>query len=88
MRFPIAGLFFLILSVLLFIGWVVGSILLGATNDALEAERAGLDSHFGDELDAILSAFGVLGVFSLGLGLVIFIYDAMADEPEEYYRGY
>jgi len=88
MRFPIASLFFLLTSFLIFVGIVFGSLLLGTVGDAFEDERAGLDDTFGEEIDTIKIAFMIIGIFCLILGLVIFAYDAMADEPEEYFRGY
>ena len=87
MRFPVAGLFFLITSFLIFIGVVYGSMLLGTVSDAFENDRDDLDATFGEELDSIEIAFILIGIFCLVMGIVLFVYDAMADEPEEYFRG-
>ena len=87
MRFPIASLIFLLTSFPIFIGIVFGSLLTGTVADAFEDERDGLDARFGEQIDNIQIAFILIGIFCLIMGIVLFIYDAMADEPEEYFRG-
>jgi len=88
MRFPIASLFFLLTSFLIFVGVVYGSMLLGTVSDAFEDEKSALDNTFEEEVDSIEIAFILIGIFCLVMGIVLFIYDALADEPEEYFRGY
>ena len=87
MRWPAAGLFFIILAFTLFIGFAIGSYILGETKDMLDEHREGLSADYGHELTLISNAFGFIGVLCLGIAIVIFIWDAMADEPEEYWQG-
>jgi hypothetical protein len=63
-------------------------MLIGTVSDAFEPHEGDLDASFAEELDSIEIAFILIGIFCLVMGIVLFIYDAMADEPEEYFRGY
>ncbi|MBD3263565.1 MAG: hypothetical protein GF375_00500 [Candidatus Omnitrophica bacterium] len=62
-------------------------MLIGTVSDAFEPHEDELNPSFADELDNIEIAFILIGIFCLIMGIVLFIYDAMADEPEEYFRG-
>ena len=87
MRYPVAGLFFLIVAFMLFIGFAVGSYLLENVDDAFDDKRAELDDDFGRQLDLLKNAFGFIGVLCLLVAIAIFVLDSLADEPEEYWRG-
>jgi len=86
MRFPLAALFFLIASFIFFCLWAIMSYYLDTIQDAL-LPTAPADAI--SILNLLPNAFGVIcAVFFIAGILIFFVMDALADEPETYYRGY
>ena len=89
MRFPLAALFFLIMSFIFFASWAVSSYLLSAVGDALTPLSAGfMASDLGQYITLLPTAFGVICALFFIIGvLLIFVLDSLADEPEMYWKG-
>jgi len=86
MRFPLAALFFLIASFIFFCFWAVMSYYLDTIQDAL-LPTAPADAIA--NLNLLPTAFGfICAIFFIAGILLIFVMDALADEPETYYRGF
>lgn len=88
MRFPLAALFFLVMSFIFFVSWAVASFLINATKDAMTPLAADLGSAEYDAMLVLLpTAFGVICVIFFLVGiLLIFVMESLADEPEYYTR--
>jgi len=88
MRFPLAALFFLIMSFIFFVMWAVSSYLLSTVSDAITPlSPAFMASTQGGFITLLPTAFGVIcGIFFITGILAIFIMDSLADEPEMYWR--
>jgi len=88
MRLPISALMFLISSFIFFVSWAVASYFLNAVTDAMTPLYAGLgDSTLTGYLTLLPTALGILcAIFFVTGILLIFVVDALADEPEMYYR--
>lgn len=85
MRFPLASLFFIVASFIFFCFWAVMSLYLDTIKNAL-TPLASADALV--SINLIPTAFGIICVvFFLAGILLIFVMDALADEPEMYYRG-
>jgi hypothetical protein len=87
MRFPLASIFFIIASFVFFMCWSVGTFVIdeiggGLDDTALPSEYQDTKSLLSTNTFGILSAiFFVIGILS------IFLLDALADEPELYWRN-
>jgi len=88
MRFPLAALFFLIMSFIFFVSWAVSSYLLSAVGDAITPLSASfMASTQGEFITLLPTAFGVICALFFLIGiLLIFVLDSLADEPEMYWR--
>lgn len=89
MRFPLAALFFLVASFIFFAVFSVSTLFLGEVKDAMQPLASGLTekSTYLSELNNIQLAFGVMAILFFIIGiLLIFVLDALADEPEYFYR--
>ncbi|GAG92265.1 unnamed protein product [marine sediment metagenome] len=88
MRFPIAALFFVIACFIFFVLWAVTSLLINEVRNAMAplASQLGSDSY-NNMLSTLPWAFGVIcAIFFVMAIIVVFILDALGDEPEYYYR--
>jgi len=85
MRFPLAALFFIILSFIFLAFWGFSSLLISETSDALSPSAP---SEALSIINLLPTAFGIICVvfFIVGI-LLIFILDSFAEEPELYWRG-
>ena len=89
MRFPLAALFFVVASFIFFAIFAVMTLTINEVKDVLDPLASELTekSTFLSELNNIQLAFGVIGILFFIMGiLLIFILDALADEPEYFYR--
>ena len=88
MRLPISALMFLVSSFLFFVGWAVSSYFLNAVVEAMAPHYAKLgEPVLTGYLTLLPSALGVLcAIFFVTGILLIFVVDALADEPEMYYK--
>ena len=86
MRFPLASLFFLIGSFIFFVIWAFGSFMLDFTVDALTPTAPAQALYM---INLLQTAFGIMSALFFIVGVVlIFILDAMSDEPEIFWRQY
>jgi len=89
MRFPIAALFFIILLFVAFCGYAVSSFMLGTMQDELitasDTLTANSKTMFLNEMNLIQLGFGVAMVMFFILIIVVFVVDALRQEPETYY---
>ncbi len=84
MRFPIAALFFVILSFIFFVIYATGSKLLTAVSDALLPTAP---TGAGSIITTLQNAFGIIAAIFFIVGIVlIFVLDSLAEEPEQYWR--
>lgn len=91
MKWPAASLFFLILSFIFFIIWLVSSFLLDAVYKAMMGVRGTLTASsnhsFTNILNNISVGFGIICVLFFVCGIVLFyVLESWSDEPEYYYR--
>ena len=88
MRFPLAALFFLIMSFIFFCAWAVASALLSAVSDAITPLSTDfMASSQGSFITLLPTAFGIICALFFIIGvLLIFVLDSLADEPEMYWR--
>jgi len=87
MRFTFASLAFIASGFLFFIIWAVMSLFLDEIHSAFTGYSGGLDAGFGNILDLLPTAFGVISAIFFVTGIVlIFVMDSFADEPELYWR--
>ena len=88
MRFPLAALFFLISSFIFFVFFVVASVIVGETHDALLPFAQDLSTGDAVNLIGLMPlALGVIcAIFFLTGILLIFVLDALGDDYEYYYR--
>ena len=85
MRFTLASVFFLIGSFIFFIMWAVGTFTITTIGDSLD--DSAFDSQYQNIKTLLTNAFGILAAIFFVCGiLLIFILDALADEPEMYWR--
>lgn len=89
MRFPLAALFLIIVSFSFFAAWAVTSYMLDAIVTAMTPLAADLgEASYTNLLTLLPWAFGIICViFFVAAILLIFFLDALADEPEMYYRN-
>ena len=88
MRFPLAAVFFIVLGFIFLAFWGFSSFLLSSVVDAMTpyANELG-QSEYSNLLVELPVAFGIICVLFFIVGIVLFfILDAMADEPELYWR--
>lgn len=88
MRFPLAALFFLISSFIFFIFFVVASVIVNETHDALMPLATDLPTSDAANLIGLMPlALGVIcAIFFLTGILLIFVMDALGDDYEYYYK--
>lgn len=87
MRWAAASLFFVISSFIFFIFFAVSNMIITETHDALDARGGDLGTGFNTILSLLPEAFLIIGVIFFLTGiLLIFVLDALADEPEYYWR--
>jgi len=87
MRFPLAALFFLIMSFIFFVSWAVSSYIITAVDDALTPIASFSTSSFNDLVTLLPTVFGIVCALFFIVGiLLIFVLDSLADEPEMYWR--
>jgi len=80
--------FFLIAAFIFFVMWAVSSFVIDEFDTALDDIDTDLPSDYHDLKSLISSAFGILCAIFFVVGiLLIFLLDALADEPEMYYTG-
>ena len=88
MRFPLAALFFLIMSFIFFCIWAVTSYLLSTVSDVITPlSTEFMSSTQGGFISLLPTAFGIICALFFIVGiLLIFVLDSLADEPEMYWR--
>ena len=88
MRFPLAALFFLVMSFIFFCIWAVTSYLLSTVGDAISPlSTEFMSSSQGSFITLLPMAFGIICALFFLIGiLLIFVLDSLADEPEMYWR--
>jgi len=92
LRFPIVALFFLCISFIFFIIWLVSTFVLDTFYNTLSPMGSSLGTNanasFQSNISSISMAFGVICCIFFIVGiLLIFILDSWSDEPEQYYRN-
>lgn len=91
LRFPIAALFFLIVSFIFFVIWLIMTYMLSVFNDNLSPLGSSLsvahNASFQNILVQVNMAFGVICVLFFVMGIIlVFVLESWSDEPEYYYR--
>ena len=85
MRFTLASVFFLIGAFIFFIMWAVSSFVITEVGDGLD--DTGFPSEYQNIKTLLSTGFGILcAVFFVCGLLLVFVLDALADEPEMYWR--
>ena len=91
MRFPLAALFFLVASFIFFLCWAISAFFLNTVSEGMETAVPLLSPSSQVSYNSIITllpfAFGIIcAIFFVTGILLIFIMDALADEPEMYWR--
>ena len=86
MKYPTAALFFVIGCFIFFCFWAVASYILGTTVDALSPFGEQLASdNFNNMISMLQWAFGIIcAIFFVSALVVVFVLEALSDEPEYY----
>ena len=88
MRFPVVAIFFVIAAFIFLALWGVGSLLLTEMSDALGTIDEDLDSTYHDEITLLTNGFGIIAAIFFVCGiLLVFVLEALEDEPEMYWRN-
>jgi len=87
MRFATASLFFVIASFIFFMMWAVGYFVLTEFDTSLDVVDSDMPSEYFDVKNLLINSFGILcAIFFVAAVLSIFLLEALADEPEMYWR--
>ena len=92
LKFPILAIFFLCISFIFFIIWLVMTYLLNTIRDTLQPLGSTItnsadNASFQNILTEVPMAFGIICCIFFVVGIIlIFVLDSWSDEPEYYYR--
>ena len=88
MKYPIAALFFVIACFIFFVLWAVCSLLLSEVRSAMQPLASQLSTNnYSNMLGNLSWAFGIIcAIFFVSAIIVVFVLEALSDEPEIYYR--
>ena len=91
MRFPLASLFFIILTFVFFGGYCVTSFMLTTVDDSMSDVASSTLSGdgltmFNSELDRIQDGFGIASVMSILLIVISYVVDVLRKDDTEYVR--
>ena len=91
MRFPIASLFFVVLTFVFFGGYCVTSFMLTTVQDNMSDiadDTLSGEGHtmFNSEMDRMQDGFGIASVMSLLLIVISYVVDVLRQDDREYIR--